>query len=194
MGGRVGPSDQEPHKPSENAVRIMKTTLFAVASTALSIAAFGLACDRTPDASAAPSSPAAPASASVDTDKYSLELKPVGKYAKDKEGVVQIVLKTKGDFHVNDEYPTKFKAAKSDGVKYDVEILSKAKQPDAFVMEKCAAGAGKDAFSCTLTVNVKFVPTASGTAKLSGELNVGVCNKETCLVEKKTLDLSVPVT
>jgi hypothetical protein len=173
----------------------MKTTLFAVASTALSIAAFGLACDRTPDASAAPSSAAAaPASASVDTDKYSLEIKPVGKYEKGKPGTVQIVLKTKGDFHVNDEYPIKYKTAKTDGVKYDAEVLSKVKQADAFAMDKCPKGAGKDEFNCTLTVTVKFTPEASGNVKLSGELNVGVCNKETCLVEKKTLDLSVPVT
>jgi len=168
----------------------MKTTLFAVVSTSLAIGAFGLACDRTPDAAAAPSAPAAPASASVDNDKYTLEMKAVGKYEKSKPGTVQLVLKTKGDFHVNEEYPTKFKTSKTDGVKYDADVVSKAKLPEAFVMDKCASG--KD--NCTLTVTVKFTPEASGNVKLTGELNVGVCNKETCLVEKKILDLSVPVT
>jgi hypothetical protein len=169
----------------------MKTTLLAVVSTSLSVAAFGLACDRTPDASAAPSNaPAAVSSSSVKNDKYSLELKPVGKYEKGKAATFEIVLKTTGDFHVNEEYPTKFKAEKADGVKYDSETLHKMKQPEAFVMEKCASG--KD--NCTLKVTVKFTPEASGNVKLGGELQVGVCNKETCLVEKKQLDLSVPVT
>ncbi|MGZ3416516.1 MAG: hypothetical protein ACXWUG_31165 [Polyangiales bacterium] len=168
----------------------MKTTLFALVSTSVSIAAFGFACDRTPGASAAPNSPAAPASSSVESEKYTLELKPVGKYEKGKAATFEIVLKTRGDFHVNEDYPTKFKAAKADGVKYDLEVLHKMKNAEAFTMEGCASGKDK----CTLKITVKFTPEASGKVSLGGELQVGVCNKETCLVEKKTLDLSVPVT
>jgi hypothetical protein len=45
-----------------------------------------------------------------------------------------------------------------------------------------------------LKITVKFTPDQAGKLTVGGELQTGVCNKETCLVEKKQLDLQIPVT
>lgn len=170
----------------------MKTTLISFAATSLAVFALGLACDRTPGASAAAgAAPAAgPAASTVETAAYKLEIKPVGTYKKGQPATFEVILKTKGDQHVNEEYPTKFKAAEGAGITYEQPKLEKMKHADAFALEKCASG--KD--MCTLKITVKFTPDQAGAVKVGGELNVGVCNKETCLVEKKTLDLSINVT
>lgn len=173
-------------------MRIMKLSLLSLASS-LALVAFGFACDRTPGASAAPGpagSPSGPAAPSAETGAYKVELKPVGTYKKGQAATFEVVLKTKDGYHVNEEYPTKLKLAEAAGVAYAQPILQKMKDPTAFTMEKCASGSDM----CTLKITVKFTPEQAGSVKLGGELAVGVCNKETCLVEKKQLDLSVPVT
>lgn len=170
----------------------MKTTLLTLVSTSVAVVAFGLACDRTPGAAAAPADApaAAPAESKFDTNSYTLEIKPVGKYKKGEEGTFQIVLKTKPGYHVNEEYPTRFTAADAAGVKYAQAKLHKAKDGAAFAFADCSE---KKDEKCTLTITVKFTPEQSGNVKVGGELNAGVCNKDSCLTEKKTLELSVPV-
>jgi len=143
---------------------------------------------------AAPSSPAAspsaaPAAAAFDHPSYSVGLEPVGSYKKGEASSFKIVVRTKGEFHINEEYPTKFSATASPGVQYAMPKLARAAQPDAFALKPCASG--KD--NCTLELTVKFTPEQTGTVQIGGELSVGVCNKDNCLFEKKTLSMPVPV-
>ncbi|GAC1351248.1 MAG: hypothetical protein NVS3B20_02300 [Polyangiales bacterium] len=177
----------------------MNRTAITLASGLAALAALGAieaGCDRTPNAQAAESAIApvieAAAAPAADTGSYRVEVKAVGSYKKGAASTFEIVLKTKADYHVNEEYPAKFKPvdAKEAGVSYPKEKLERAKDGDAFVLEKCVSG--KD--NCTLRVKVAFTPTQSGTVKIGGLLNVGVCNAATCLIEKQALELSVPVT
>lgn len=137
---------------------------------------------------AASSAPAAAVSA-FDHASYSLAVEPVGSYKKGEPGAFKIVVRTKGEFHVNEEYPTKFNAATTPGVAYATPKLARTAQPDAFALKPCASG--KD--NCTMEITVKFTPEQSGTVNVGGELSVGVCNKDNCLFEKKALSLAVPV-
>ena len=98
-------------------------------------------------------------------------------------------VRTKGEFHINEEYPTKFAASTAPGVTYATPKLARTTQPEVFALKPCASG--KD--NCTLELTVKFTPEQSGTVSVGGELSVGVCNKDNCLFEKKALALSVPV-
>jgi hypothetical protein len=171
----------------------MKLTAVTFVAVSVVVAAGGAACDRKADAAIAPAlapAPAGSAGPSADTANYKVEVKAVGTYKKGQAGTFEIVLKTKGDYHVNDEYPTKFKAPeKPENVTYGKELISRAKDADAWSTEKCASG--KD--SCTLKLTVPVTPTATGSVKLGGTLHFGVCNAATCLIEKQTLELPVTV-
>ena len=152
-------------------------------------------CQRAPSpdgAGAAPStkssSPAAAVS-SFDDPHYSLAVGPIGSYKKGEAATFKVVVRTKGEFHINEEYPTKFAASTAPGVTYAMPKVARTTQPEVFALKPCASG--KD--NCTLELTVKFTPEQSGTVSVGGELSVGVCNKDNCLFEKKTLALSVPV-
>ncbi len=170
----------------------MKLTLSILAASSL-VALGAASCDRTGDARAAVAPAPAGSNApgpSADTSSYKVEVKAVGSYKKGSEGTFEVVLATKADYHVNDEYPAKFKLAeKPTDVKYPKEKLERLKDGDAWSVEKCSSG--KD--NCTIKVKVPFTPNASGTVKVGGTLHVGVCNAATCLIEKQTLELSVTV-
>jgi hypothetical protein len=157
-------------------------------------AVVAVGCDKTAPAVTPPASPAASAVASsagpvAETDGFKAELKPVGSYKKGEPATYEVILRAKAPYHVNGEYPAKFKATETAGVKYVEPKLERMKHPDAFTTEKCASG--DDA--CTMTVTVKFTPEEAGTAKLGGLLDISVCDKDTCLIEKKQLEISAPV-
>src|SRR5580765_7430350 len=74
------------------------------ARSAISIAfAVGLA--------ASAGSTAAPAGARAETANYVAEIAPGGAYKAGTEGTVKVTIVAKGDYHINPEYPYKFKAA-----------------------------------------------------------------------------------
>jgi len=154
------------------------------------------ACDRSssstgPAPASSGSSAAAAAGPVAETDAFRAELKSVGTYKKGEAATYEVVIKAKGPYHVNDEYPAKFKTADGNGVKHVEAKLERNKHVDAFATEPCAQN-DKDA--CTLKITVRFTPEQAGTVRLGGTVDVGVCNKDQCLVEKKQLDLAVPVT
>jgi hypothetical protein len=168
----------------------------AVACSLLFAIAFsGAGCDRTqssssPAGSSPASTPAGPAGPVAETPALHAELKAVGAYKKGEPATYEILVRAKTPYHVNDEYPAKYKAADGNGVKHVEPKLERNKHADAFATEPCSAG--KDA--CTLKITVKFTPEQTGTVTLGGSIDVGVCDKDTCIVEKKQLGLAVPVT
>lgn len=147
------------------------------------------------DASPAPGAASASASAagpapSFETATYKLELEPIGAYKKGEPASFRVVLRTKGEFHVNEEYPTKFKATDTAAVRFAAAQLGRADHPEAFKAVPCASG--KD--NCTLELTVGFTPQESGNVRIGGEMSIGVCNKDNCIFDKKTLAREVPVT
>ncbi|MEP7049472.1 MAG: hypothetical protein ABJB12_03930 [Pseudomonadota bacterium] len=149
-----------------------------------------------PEASAeAAPTPLSPASATADTaapaaadlapitpaaSKYSelafeLELKPKGDYAAGKAAEAEIVLNAKAPFHVNQQYPYKFKLKASPGVTYPNMVVAK----DAVKLEPARA-----------TLPVAFTPEA-GKHTVSGQLSFSVCTDDKCVIEKRDLTLEI---
>jgi hypothetical protein len=84
----------------------------------------------------------------------------------------RLVLTALGDYHVNDQYPTKFVDA-SQGVKVDdgsFEIKGK-----------------------TATMAIPFRASAAGTAKIAGVFKLSVCNDQNCQIETPKIAFEVPV-
>jgi hypothetical protein len=133
-------------------------------------------------AAATPPAPAAAADASgtnrYDEQKFALVAQPSGAYAAGKEGTIEVVLDAKPPFHVNQQYPYKFKTKEAAGVKFAQPVVGK----DAAKIEQQR-----------VTMRVPFVPDAAGQRTVSGQFAFSVCTEETCLMEKRDLALVVDV-
>ncbi|HEY3500700.1 MAG TPA: hypothetical protein VGK73_38670 [Polyangiaceae bacterium] len=125
----------------------------------------------------------APAAAAQGSDRYSegqfdLSFRPSGSYASGQEGKVEIVLEAKPPFHVNQQYPYKFKSKEAPGVKFPQAVVGK----DQAKLEQQR-----------LTMLVGFVPDSAGKKNVTGQFAFSVCTDETCLMEKRELALAVDV-
>jgi hypothetical protein len=157
----------------------------AVASV-LSIAALGFVVVSGQSRSEAAPRPANEGAAAIakgpkiDSDNYLVELKSAGEYKVNQEGSVELTVTPKGDYHINEKYPIKFKLTDPapEGVKYPKGIL---KREDGTFSDKKGS------------LKVPFVGTRAGKATVSGVLSVSVCSEKNCLVEKLDLDLDVDV-
>jgi hypothetical protein len=94
---------------------------------------------------------------------------------------VVLELTTLGKFHVNDEYPYRFKAAEAPGVRY-----------------LGTDGAGKNVFSKgagdwqrtgekTGAMTVRFSADGKGERTIAGTLKLSVCSTETCLLDQRDI-------
>jgi hypothetical protein len=126
---------------------------------------------------ATPGQPTAGASR-VSESQFDVTLAPSGAYQAGKEGTVEVVLDAKAPFHVNDQYPIKFKVKEGPGVKYSAAVVGK----DKAKVEHMKA-----------TMPVAFVPESAGQHTVSGQLSFSVCTDENCLMEKRDLSLVVDV-
>jgi len=122
--------------------------------------------------------PAPAAASSVSESQFALALTASGAYEMGKEGTAVVVLDAKPPFHVNDQYPIKFKVKEAAGVKYPQAVVGK----DKAKVEKQKA-----------TMPVAFVPESAGKQTVSGQFLFSVCTDENCLMEKRDLSLVVDV-
>lgn len=97
-------------------------------------------------------------------------------YQVGKEGQVAIELSAKSPYKVNAEYPFKFIAEPSPGIRFAQELVGK----EAVQLSSERA-----------TMTVAFTPLRSGSTTVSGEFKFSVCTAERCLLEKRGLALDV---
>ncbi|RYE86022.1 MAG: hypothetical protein EOO75_16270 [Myxococcales bacterium] len=121
---------------------------------------------------------AAAGQARVEADEYVVEIKAVGPFAKGKETRAEVVIRSKGEFHVNDQYPHKFVAREVDGVSF---VKSTVKRDDGKV----------DA--ATVTLPLTFTPSKDGKFKIGGIAHFSVCSDKNCLMPKPDLELTIDV-
>ena len=122
---------------------------------------------------------ALPAATKLEADSYLVEITPLGPYKAREDGNVKVTLTTKGVFHVNAQYPYRFKtAAPPAGVSYPKPVLERA---DGQFAEK------------TATFQLPFVANHAGTFEVGGVLHMSVCSPNSCIVQKAPLDVSVNV-
>jgi len=116
----------------------------------------------------------------AESETYSVELKTTGPYAAGKEGVLEISIDPKGPYHINDQYPYKFKLVDPapEGVTFPKPVL---KREDGTFNEK------KGSFK------VPFVSSRAGKAKIGGTLSLSVCSDANCIMEKVELEVDVDV-
>jgi len=153
---------------------------------ALTAAAFGLAagCSKSEAApargGAAHESTAVTGGPRAETDNYIAEIKASGDYKAGAEGVVEVTFATKGDYHINKQYPYKFKATDPapEGVSFPKPLLQRA---DGTFDEK------KGSFK------VPFVVAKSGKAHIAGTLSLSVCSDANCIMDKVALEVDVDV-
>jgi hypothetical protein len=90
-----------------------------------------------------------------------------------------------GDFHINDEYPYRFRAD-------DTQDVTFAGTDDAGknVFSKAAGNWTKgDAKNGSMAVT--FLPAGKGSKTISGTFKLSVCSKENCLLEQRQVGATV---
>lgn len=151
-------------------------TLCLAALTALPIA---LACGFSQEASAGEKG-AAKAASKVEKDEFIVELKAPASCKAGSECKAEVSIKAKGEFHVNDKYPTKFKAPATppEGVTFTKALVPKEDG-------KFAEREG--------TLPVGFTVAKAGKQAVGGVVSVGVCRAEQCVMDKVELAVDVDV-
>lgn len=131
-------------------------------------------------ASDAPATDSAfPASVRLETENYLVEIAAAGPFKAGVEGSARVTLTTKGVYHINAQYPYRFKAAAPpSGLSYPKPVLQRA---DGQFEEKRAV------------FNLAFVASQAGKFNVGGTFHMSVCSSGSCLVEKAPLDVTVTV-
>jgi hypothetical protein len=130
----------------------------------------------------------APAGASAQGDTYEVALVPPAAAKPGAGATARVVVKAKGPYHVNRDYPMAFRP-------------DAAASTVTFAGEKVPLGQGAErtackdfpAESCAVSVPLAFTPKAAGEAKLVGVVAFSVCNPDRCLIEKVPVAASVLV-
>ena len=98
---------------------------------------------------------------------------------------VTLKLVATGDFHVNDEYPYRFKADAAPGVTF------LGTDPNGKSTFSKAAGDWQKADAKSGAMTLKFIAAGAGTTALGGTLKLSVCSAQACLLEQKQVTASV---
>lgn len=126
-----------------------------------------------------PEGRALPSAANVEVDTYRVEMTTGGPYKSGTAGSVKITLTAKAGFHINTQYPYRFKAsAAAEGVSYPKPVLERA---DGQFEEK------------TAVFSLPFVAGHAGKFAIGGVLNLSVCSPASCIVQKAPLEVTVAV-
>ena len=121
----------------------------------------------------------APGKSTYDKDHYRVQLKPSGKCSVGKDCKVEVLLESKGPYHINDKYPIKFKAGSPpSGVTFTKATVTK---PDGRFEEKKGS------------LPVGFTVAKAGKVNIAGTFYFSVCTDANCLMEKLELELDVDV-
>jgi hypothetical protein len=162
---------------AKNAIRVPQLGMSAVVAVLLLTSALPSSSARA--ASVEPEGRALPSAANVEVDTYRVEMTADGPYKSGATGSVKIKLTAKAGFHINGQYPYRFKAsAPTEGVSYPKPVLERA---DGQFEEK------------TAVFVLPFVAGHSGKFALGGVLNLSVCSPTSCIVQKAPLDVTVTI-
>jgi hypothetical protein len=133
-----------------------------------------------PDASRAEQAqPMQTGSTKLEADSYLVEISPGSPARAGVAGSVRVSLTAKAGFHINDQYPYRFRASTPpEGVSYPKPVLERA---DGQFQEK------------TAVFQLPFVASHAGQFSVGGVLNLSVCSPTSCVVQKAPLSVSVSV-
>jgi len=129
------------------------------------------------EAAAKPESPAGP---KIETGAFLLEVSPAQPtYSAGKPGEVQIALESRGQWHVNEEYP----------IRVDLKAAPGVSIPKAELVKDDAKEFGQE--------KVRFVaavePASAGEHEVTCDVSFALCTEENCILEKRTLAMQLEV-
>ena len=136
---------------------------------------------------AAPPPPASDCGHSVCVDNLFIDTAPGAACAAGSVCTLTLTLVATGDYHVNDEYPYRFKADDAQGLTFlgtdegGKNIFSKG------------AGDWKKIDARSGAMTVQFTPQGRGPATVGGVFRMSVCSGATCQLEQSRLSAAVAV-
>jgi hypothetical protein len=118
-------------------------------------------------------------STKIEADSYLVEISAGSPSRAGATGSVRVSLTAKGGFHINDQYPYRFRALSPvDGVSYPRPVLERS---DGQFEEKSAV------------FQLPFVASHSGQFSVGGVLSLSVCSPTSCIVQKAPVAVTVTV-
>lgn len=116
----------------------------------------------------------------IEGEHYTIEMKPMGEYKAGQEAAVEVIIASKAGYHINAQYPYKFKVAEPapEGVTFPKPLLKR---------EDGTFGEQRGSFK------VPFTAAKSGKTKIAGVLSFSVCSEANCLMDRQALALDVDV-
>ncbi len=117
--------------------------------------------------------------AKIEADSYLVEISASSPSGAGAAGSVRVSLTAKAGFHINEQYPYRFRASPpAEGVSYPKPVLERA---DGQFEEK------------TAVFQLPFVASHAGKFSVGGVLNLSVCSPTSCVVQKAPLAVTVSV-
>jgi hypothetical protein len=125
----------------------------------------------------APDEPAGPR---IETGSFLLAVAPVQpKYAAGKAGELEIALESRGDWHVNQEYP----------IRVDIEAATGVAIPKSELVKDDAKEFGNQKVRFLARVE----PTTAGKHEVTCDVSFAMCTEENCILEKRTVAMELEV-
>ena len=121
----------------------------------------------------------------VCADNFFIDAAPAGDCTAGSACGVALKLVATGDFHINDEYPYRFKADDAPGV----DFLGKDDGGKNTFSKAAGDWQKTDAKSGAMTV--KFIPTDASAKSIGGTLKLSVCSAGACLLEQRQVTTTV---
>lgn len=173
------------HTPSPAALRRASIALGALAAILIGCSRDSEAADGKPAAQGSTTTAIA-ATSRIVGNHFTLTAKPDTSCKAGSECTVELVLEASGDYHINKEYPYKFKANPA-----NVEFLGKSPGgPNVFTKE---AGDFKIRSEKVGVMAVRFKPKGKGAVEIGGRYKLSVCSTQNCQLETQTVGTSVQV-
>ncbi len=127
-----------------------------------------------------PKEPASPAGPRIETGAFLLAVAPTQtKYAVGKPGEVEIALESRGEWHVNQEYPIRIEVDGPEGAGVSKRELVK---DDA-----------KEFGDDKVRFLAPVAPSAAGEHEVSCDVSFAMCTDENCVLERRTVAMRLEV-
>ena len=116
----------------------------------------------------------------IETGSFTLEVSPAQPiYAAGKPGELEIALESRGEWHVNEEYP----------IRVDLQAAPGVALPKAELVKEDAKEFGLEKVRFLAAVE----PEATGEHEVTCDVSFALCTEENCILEKRTLAMTLEV-
>ena len=121
-----------------------------------------------------------PAGPRIETGSFLLAVAPAQpKYAAGKAGELEIALESRGEWHVNQDYP----------IRVDIKAAPGVAIPKAELVKDDAKEFGDEKVRFLASVE----PSAAGTHEVTCDVSFAMCTEENCILEKRTVAMELEV-